>query len=254
MTVCRKLLTSLAPLLAIAVLGIMPAAAAAEEGHWYKNGTILKEGSTIPFVTWGGSTNVAQSSELGETNCRTVGGGTLTNPAGGGHGEGKANEYEFYECKSAACEKAAGETGLPLGPHVQAGVAIPWKLIIEGAILVAGIVKELLHKNVVPAMAHAAMAEPGAINETISCETPPGFEPHVVGYAESLSGGIEAKIGPGHNGTSTSKPSVFAFFGSEGEQVWHGEGAKDGEVKMAWSGEEKYQGYNAQELLTVQVP
>jgi hypothetical protein len=102
----KKLFIGLTPLLAIAALAVMPVVAQAAIQHWYVNGVKATEGEQIPVVWFGNEVNLNQTSPgFGEVNCRTVGGGTIENPVGGGAGVGSMNAVSFYECKGAQCEE-----------------------------------------------------------------------------------------------------------------------------------------------------
>src|SRR5262245_58009415 len=97
----RRFLISLAPLLAIAALAVMPVAAQAETQHWYRNGAKLAEATVNPIVMWGGKVDLSQTSAgLGEIHCKSAAGGTIENPTGGLAGIGRTNAYVFYECKA----------------------------------------------------------------------------------------------------------------------------------------------------------
>jgi hypothetical protein len=222
------------PLLAVVAFAVMPVAAQAEEGHWYKNGVISPEGQASPIVSWGGATNVVQTSAIGEINCRTVSGGTIENPKGGGRGGGHLSGGTFFECKSPGCEKAAAETGLPLTVIVY-GSFWPWHIWIiiwgGGPFLEMG----------TPFTAFGEHSS-GEMVENASCETPPGFEPHVVGASATFEGELDPKI---KNGTTASKPSQLTFEGAKSGAL-HSEIGGEGTL----SGSIKFEGYNGQELIT----
>src|SRR5262249_14503231 len=71
--------------------------------HWYRNGTKLAEGTVVPIVVFGGKINLSQQNALGGPDCKTVAGGTIENPVGGGAGVGRTNSLNFYECKAPSC-------------------------------------------------------------------------------------------------------------------------------------------------------
>jgi hypothetical protein len=93
----KKLILSLAPLLATAAFAVMPAAAQAAPHHWYNNGVLIPEGQRVPTVSWG---TLALESAAGKVECRTVIGGYVENPVGGGAGVGAIQAFNEYECTS----------------------------------------------------------------------------------------------------------------------------------------------------------
>jgi hypothetical protein len=105
----RKFRTSLslAPLLVIAALAVMPAAAQAVP-HFYSNKVILPEESGAPgaegkdIISWG--TLVLQTKTVGVITCNNVFAGDAFNPTGGGAGEGKLDAYAAYDCTNELCE------------------------------------------------------------------------------------------------------------------------------------------------------
>jgi len=133
----KKLLIRLAPLFAIAAFAVVPAAAQAAVGspHWHKGvggasgtGTLQPEGKPIPTITWGGETNLSQTSNIGEVNCKTVGAGYIENPTAspaektaketgqsGPAGVGETQQSAYYECKGADCAGAVAEGKAGLG-------------------------------------------------------------------------------------------------------------------------------------------
>jgi len=122
-------------LFAIVAFAVVPAAAQAAVGspHWHKNGgatgVIQPEGKPIPTITWGGETNLSQSSGIGEVNCKTVGAGYVENPTAspaekaaketglsGPAGVGETQSSAYYECKGAECANAVNAGKAGLGP------------------------------------------------------------------------------------------------------------------------------------------
>jgi hypothetical protein len=100
---------SLAPLLVIAALVVMPAAAQAAP-HFYSNKVILPEESGEPgaegkdIISWG--TLTLQTKTVGVITCLNEFAGDAYNPVGGGAGEGKIDGYVAYDCKNELCESA----------------------------------------------------------------------------------------------------------------------------------------------------
>jgi hypothetical protein len=240
----KKPFIALAPLLAITAFALMPAAAQAEEAHWYKNGVIIKEGTKTPIVTYGGAVNVSMMSNIGEFNCRNAGGGIIENPAGHGHGIGTTPGSIFFECKAAGCEKAGEEEGLPLELDV---VDDANTSMLEGLTGEGSSEHEAIGEPFTSFSEYGKPVTKGEMQMRVSCETPPGYEPHVVGVSATFQGEVSPAIGPGHNGTSGTKPSTMALSGASTGAL-HSELGGEG----TFSGSIKYLGYNSQELLTAE--
>src|SRR5262249_45869874 len=90
--------------LCLLVLAVTPVAAQAEGKHWRQNGVLMAEGEETPIIMFGNEVNFSQQL-FGEVNCKTVGGGTIENPVGGGPGVGRTNSMTSYECKGEPCER-----------------------------------------------------------------------------------------------------------------------------------------------------
>jgi len=108
----RKKLLALAPLLAIVVFAVMPAAAQAAP-HWFKNGAILEEGelgdsssSGLDTIAWG--TLTLGNPTLGALKCENIFAGDAKNPTGGGAGQASVDSFTPFDCTSAPCEGAGG--------------------------------------------------------------------------------------------------------------------------------------------------
>lgn len=93
----KKLIISLAPVLATAAFVVMPAAAQAAPHHWFVNGTEAAQGEKVPTVTWG---TLALESAAGKVECKNVIGGYAENPTGGGAGKDAVQNFAPYECTS----------------------------------------------------------------------------------------------------------------------------------------------------------
>jgi len=110
----KKLLISLAPLLATAAFAVMPAAAQASP-HWFKNGVAIKSTVTeLPIVAWGTLTLTAR--EIGTIECQNVAGGDIHNTGNAPEGVGvdEVERFDPYDCVGVCPEvwKVTGE-GLP---------------------------------------------------------------------------------------------------------------------------------------------
>jgi hypothetical protein len=219
--------------------------------HWYRGGVILPEGVSAPVVIFGGKVNLSQNSAVGEINCRTVAGGIVENPTGGGAGSGKSNSASFYECKAPQCEeevlKATGLEGRGTvttqnDPGATKEPAFPgWSNVLEESV-VAG-VNSVREKIGEPFETFKTPSPPGMIRETVICEVAVNQSPVETAIGE---GELKPEIGLAKsgnlNGNQAGKPSTIKFSGAS-------TGALGGQD--TFSGSLKYLGYNEQELITV---
>jgi hypothetical protein len=243
--------------LCLLVLAVMPVAAQAEPKHWFQNGVLMAAGEETPIVLFGNEINVAQNSGIGEFNCKTVGGGVIDNPVGGGAGEGKSNAGSFYECKAARCEeevlKATGVPGrgtatLQNEPAATKEPAFPgWTNVLEES-TVAG-VSSIREKIGEPFVTFKTTSPPGMIRETFDCTIAPTGQ--VVSEA-IFEGELKPEIGVAKtgnlNGSSAGAPSQMKFGTGTCPVCLHSN--LGGEV--TWQGNLKYLGYFHQEVITVQ--
>jgi hypothetical protein len=238
----------------------MPVAAQAATQHWYKSMVILLEGESIPIVMYGGETNLSQNGGLGEFNCRTVGGGTIENPVGGGAGVGRTNAGGFYECKAPLCEQEVkaktgvdgrGTATLQNQPSSTKEPAFPgWTNLLEESTV--GGVSSIREKIGEPFVTFKTPSPPGMIRSTVDCTIAATGGIVAEGIFE---GELKPEIGTAKNGntngTSASKPSTVRFAGAG---ICPGGGPAlcplDG-GQGTWIGSLKYLGYNEQELITV---
>ena len=102
----KKLLTGLAPLVAIAAFVVMPAVAQAEP-HFYKNNSLAAASEKIPVFSWGKLTLEPEPQIAASTTCENIAGGYVENPSGGGAGIGATLRFATYNCTNAECP--AGE-------------------------------------------------------------------------------------------------------------------------------------------------
>jgi hypothetical protein len=104
----KRLRMGFAPMLLVAAVAMMPAAAQAVP-HFYKNKIIAPEESGAPgaegtdVISWG--TLVLETKTVGTITCLNVSAGDAFNPIGGGAGEGKIDAYAAYDCTNALCEE-----------------------------------------------------------------------------------------------------------------------------------------------------
>jgi len=76
--------------------------------HWYKNGVILEQGALeTDLLMWGALT--LENPKIGALTCRTLDGGDVANPAGGGAGKGAIDAFTVYDCVAPTCEAAGGK-------------------------------------------------------------------------------------------------------------------------------------------------
>jgi hypothetical protein len=251
----KKLFISVAPLLAIAAFAVMAVTAQAGTQQWYRSGVKLTEGKVVPIVVFGGKVNLNQTSGFGEADCKTVGGGTIENPAGSGAGVGRTNSLTLYECKGATCEaealKATGMEGrvrltTQNNPAATQEPGFPgWSDVLEES-TVAG-VSSVREKIGEPFEKFQTPSPPGMLRETQTCELAATKQVLLSTISE---GELKPEIGVAKsgmlNGSSAANPSTIKF-----------SGASTGALRSELAGEDtflgslKYLGYNEQELITV---
>jgi hypothetical protein len=96
----KKLLTSLAPVLAIAAFAVMPAAAQAMGPYWYKNNQKMPAGQQATVLTWGTWTI---QTPVGVGTCKVSDAEVIENPLNGGPGVDHFIQLSFYSCSSPQC-------------------------------------------------------------------------------------------------------------------------------------------------------
>jgi hypothetical protein len=200
------------------MFAVAPAAQA--NPHWYKSGSLIKEGKTIPTVTYGGE--LEQVSPIGKIHCTGVGGGTIENKVAGGVGKTLASE--FYNCKAPECELQVKEAskgalsgkgevrteGLPL-PEVDKHAGPGYENELTGT---AEAAKE---KIGLPWSAFPSPNQkegetpPGMIRATVLCVEEPIKVPAIEAIFE---GELAPEIGGSLNGLSSAHPSSAKFSGA----------------------------------------
>ena len=104
----RKLLTSLAAMLAVAALIVMPTVAQAAP-HYYKNGVLIPQGEKVPVLEWGKFT-LSHQPGLGDVpTCESSAGGYVENPVGGGAGVGRTSRFASWNCIDLECPEGQVE-------------------------------------------------------------------------------------------------------------------------------------------------
>jgi hypothetical protein len=234
----------------------MPVAAQAEGKHWRQNGVPITEGEETPIVMFGNEINLSQL-VFGEINCKTVGGGTIENPVGGGPGIGRTNSFNSYECKAEKCAtevlktfgvEGRGRFTTENNPAATQEPAFPgWSDVLEESTV--GGVSSIREKIGEPFVTFKTPSPPGMLRETAICEVP-STKQQVV--ATVYEGELKPEIGLAKagnlNGSSAGSPSQFKFNGTSTGQLHSKEGGEPGTVM----GNLKYLGYFHQEVITVQ--
>jgi len=103
----RKLLVSLAPLVAVVAFVVVPAAAQAVGPHYYTSGTRLEEGKKQPIISYGHLSLTAEGATI-PTECENAVGGYIENPVGGGPGKQVTESFTSYNCHNTECEANPG--------------------------------------------------------------------------------------------------------------------------------------------------
>jgi hypothetical protein len=112
----RKLLGSLAPLLAVAAFAVAPAVAQAEP-HWYK-GKVLVGSVPVPVATEGTLTLNALGASI---QCKVTDTEEIWNPVGGGAGQDLMTAFTLSGCKNKVASP-----GCPKGPLPVKAEGLPW--------------------------------------------------------------------------------------------------------------------------------
>src|SRR5262249_26565915 len=157
---------------------------------------------------------------VGEFNCRTVGGGTIKNPVGGGAGVGRINSLTSYECKAPECEKqllaiygvqGRGTITAQNNPGATNEPAFPgWNNVLEES-TVEG-VSSVREKIGEPFETFKTPSPPGMIRLTFVCKGPPTEGPE---FNFIFEGELKPEIGIAKsgnlNGSGPSRPSQVRF-------------------------------------------
>ena len=144
----RKLMLSLAPLLAVAAFAVVPAAAQAQ-AHWYSNGLKLAENTEhkVRIQSFSHELKLIDKEIRGaplvfEVKCEVYNLGKIWNPTGGGAGQDSIIQFApVNPCTTninAACtvavfpETLAGVVSLPWASELEGGVGGPFHDKING--------------------------------------------------------------------------------------------------------------------------
>jgi hypothetical protein len=106
----RKLLTGLAPLVAVVAFVAVPAVAQATP-HFYTNEVKLEEGVKQPIISYGHLSLTAEGATI-PTECENAVSGYIENPVGGGAGKQVTEAFTSFQCKNTECEAAGGKIGV----------------------------------------------------------------------------------------------------------------------------------------------
>jgi hypothetical protein len=202
---------------------------------------------------YGNEVNLSQQ-VAGEVNCKTVGGGTIENPVGGGAGDGRTNSLNLYECKGLICEEEVLKKFGVLGrvrfttennPAATQEPGFPgWSGVLEES-TVAG-VSSVREKIGEPFVTFKTPSPPGMWRETQICEVPSTSQ-HL--FDVIYEGEYKPEIGVAKtgnlNGTSAGSPSQVKFNGAATGELHSNVGTGTG------AGNLKYLGYFHQEVITV---
>jgi hypothetical protein len=247
--------------------------------HWFKSGTKLKQGTSVPVIYWGTAVNVSLSSGAGVINCKTVSSGNIENPVGGGSGVGHTTAADYYECKQPKCESEVAES--PLGGLGYQGVGfaqaynLPWNNAITGSApnieerigapaggnLGAGFAEGYPASSQAPNGEGTPWGSKGAIGLIAGCQIYPNPEgapalggvsgqPQRVVSETPFEGELRPEIGGSLNGAASAAiPAQIRFAGAASGELKDNLGPGNGGVA---GGNLKYLGYETQSPLKVE--
>jgi hypothetical protein len=239
----KKLLTGLAPLLAIASFTVMPTASQAACTppacpHVYKDGVIGGDGKKVREIAWG--TVKFNNATEGTIECHNIFAGFVENPVGGGAAKGQVQGFYLYECIDETCTKVLGGTAF----HITPG-KFPWATeVFEDS--AKQFRQKTGHKGPTPGKEPNSVTEPEFINIVFDCtgvSTPTFF-----GEQDPLllNNGTAIGAGPGEEKLEPEKVNANAK-DLESELVGRGE-FESGSPGI------KVIGYGTEELLEVKNP
>ncbi len=225
----KKILISLAPLLAVVAFAIAPAMAQAEP-HWYSchevgagTGKYTDADCTnkvkgnfeltrLPFteaktqvISWGKLS--LHNAALGEVTCKNVDAGNVWNVALASPGLDNIEVFTLYECVSAGCKKGLEVTS--------EGLPWPTELIVVG-----GVIRVKIGTAAKPVKIRVKCAEPVG-NFLFEGQLTPRWVNNSPSYAEFGEGSgelINPEVGPG---TVTGKEKIMGFENQEQIQVFN---------------------------------
>jgi hypothetical protein len=244
----KKLLISLAPVLAVVAFVTMPTAAQAQ--RYNVNKTAAGE-AHVPVISWG-SLKLTNSAGGTPVECENAVGGWVDNVANVGHGE--TNGWTAYNCKDSECEAAGGKIGVVFenenGPQSNP-VKLTWPSVLEGKSpkirTKSTNVKVYVHCQFVgePSEEHAGTGPLEGLEVRVSVEA-------------NAPGSVSCEAGPTSKGTSTPLtvnaelplPGKVTFSGGAGGELACNNGGKG-----VTTGSLKVIGFEAgEEISTVNSP
>jgi hypothetical protein len=213
----KKLCISLAPLVLVAAF-VLPSVAQAAP-HYYKNGSLLAEGTKLPTLAWGKLTLVSSKGGT-PVECENAVGGYVENPVGGGAGKSETNGWAAYNCKDEECELGGGKIGVIFENEASPGQAL--RLAWPGELTEAKVgtirdkstnVRVYTHCQFV-ALAPVERAGTGPFAGLEEKESKEYNAPGSTTCTTASPGTSEAKV---KNGTNAEKPSKTEFDSGAGE-------------------------------------
>jgi len=213
----KKLLISVAPLLATVAFAMAPAAAQAANHQWYSEGSPISS-TPIPVTIWG---NLSLKGAA-EINCHNVIGSDVDNV--GGIGKGFIETFGSWDCTS----NFACPAGTSPGVEPQ---NLPWP-------------NELIET------AGKIRSQTTGVEVVIGCTVPP--EDHVTGTTFVIGAGEkQTPLAPAgtKKGTGAAHPGVFSYDSGSGQLEAKGSG---GTVTGVTEGEVKALGFEEQEHIYTQ--
>jgi hypothetical protein len=235
----KKLLISLAPLLAIAAFALVPAAQALVP-HYYKNNVKLNAGERVQTIGWGVLALASTTTPGKFIECHIAAAGYVEDPAPQATtpGAGATEAFTPYKCISAlTCPPAAPfasaapeESSGPIAGEV---ASLPWPSTLTREVVGA-------FENFRP--------ETTGVDVLIGCHVGSEYGPFAGGAKEVI-----LVVRPYYiNGACTALNPPFVEFGpGSGELEQEGSG---GTIKAKIEGELKILGFETQECISVAFP
>jgi len=225
----KKQLPALVLVVAFAAL---PTAAQAAP-HWYSNGAIVGE-APVATVSSGTLTELANKYfGAASIQCRVVTGGFVKNPGGGGAGEGKTQEFAYYEC-TANYSCTPGHPAAQGVPASLQGASGGWP------------------SNLEEPKAGEIRVNTTGVELELGCVQPPEFNKITGTTVVTSPTALQNPLGPSgpRKGTSASAPGTTVFDEKTGEL----ELPKMGANKVRTIGTLVTLGYDEQELIQIKSP
>jgi hypothetical protein len=188
----KKLLISLAPLVATVAFAVTPGVAQASP-HWYKNGVLIPAGTAVPTLSWGTLTLAAGTTSV---SCQNAALAYSENPTGGGAGESETDNFATSNCTVSSGEcKAAEGTEIQVTPE-----SLPWGAVLEEGTFNSKPTTRLLTEQAAPATPGFGSHDLYQSTEGAVVVTHCVFRPAQVGVKQ----GVEALCGRAFPATTTA--------------------------------------------------